>query len=135
MNKKARKENIKRYELERYAIEKGANMKNKKDGLKMEGLDDSKKLFRVHTENKNQGGIVSILRDAGFEGFTVYRVAGFWRGVFERSLCIEILGYAYQKDAVLSVCQAIQEKNRQEAVLMVTLNADFNLIENSKTGV
>lgn len=46
--------------------------------------------YRVFTENKHKGDILAIF-DRYFDGYTVFEVAGRWKGRLESSLVVEIL--------------------------------------------
>ena len=85
-------------------------------------------LYRILTENKNRKYIAKIVSDE-FEGFTIYKSQGFWRGVSERSLTIEIYAKTVGiEDRVKSVCRLIKEYNKQECVLVQKLEVEAEFI-------
>lgn len=84
----------------------------------------SRNLYRISTENLNKPGIESIV-SKHFDGFSVIEQTGYWKGVKENSLVIEIQG----DDAVSGVspeearkieeiCFGIKDLNHQESVLL-----------------
>lgn len=83
------------------------------------------KCFRIYTENKNPDKINEIL-SLGFDGFTVIRTKGFWKGVPENALLIEI--YTDNEKLVKALAEAIKKNNKQEAILVTSADVDFNLI-------
>ena len=78
-------------------------------------------LYRIYTEDKNRNRIVEIV-GLDFQGFTIYPALGYWNGMPENSLVIEILGSVIQpqKDelAIWKIANRIKEENQQEAVLI-----------------
>ena len=48
------------------------------------------RLFRIYTENKNYDSIIKPILEMTFDGFTVFRGEGNWKGTGEQSLLIEI---------------------------------------------
>jgi len=83
------------------------------------------KRFRIYTEDKNREKIEELLSIA-FDGFTVIRTKGFWKGTPENAVIIEI----FTKDAKLvrALCGAIKRCNKQEAVGLTVEQVDFELV-------
>lgn len=73
--------------------------------------------FRIYTENKNLKEIEKIL-SKHFEGFTIYKAAGFWRLQKEKVLVIEILGQSKIIKEINAAAKEIKKQNSQEAVLV-----------------
>lgn len=83
------------------------------------------KRFRIYTENKNKAKIEELLTIA-FDGFTVIRTKGFWKGAAEDALIIEI--FTKNAELVRALCGAIKRANKQEAVGLTVEPVDFQLI-------
>jgi hypothetical protein len=76
-------------------------------------------LYRIctesgHTYDRNTYDILNKT----FDGYTVIRTIGTWKGQKENSLIIEILGRPTDRINVLVVCQKIKEANNQECILL-----------------
>jgi hypothetical protein len=76
----------------------------------------SMKLFRIYTENKNYESIIKPILETAFDGFTVFRGSGNWKGNNEESLLIEI--YTENIGFIHSVADKIGKYNSQENVLV-----------------
>ena len=49
-------------------------------------------IYRIYTEDKgNTEEIATIMEDWGYDGFTLIYAEGYWQGVWERSLIIELV--------------------------------------------
>ena len=83
-------------------------------------------LYRIFTERVNVEGIRDIL-DREFEGYTLLESMGFWKGVSEPSIGIEIDG-TISEEKVRSVAEAIKQLNGQDAVLIQRVPVDSVLI-------
>lgn len=84
-------------------------------------------LYRIFTENKNLSGIKKILNRL-FNGYSIFQLAGFWQGITEKSLCIEILSnnqYKHLKIRIDQAAKEIGELNKQEAILVEKINCDY----------
>lgn len=77
-------------------------------------------LYRVFTEDKNRRGIKRICNRL-FNGYTLYPAQGVWKGIPERSLCIEVSSSGqkgYVGLRVKTAAEDIKVLNKQEAVLI-----------------
>lgn len=83
------------------------------------------KRFRIYTEDKNRDKIEELLAIA-FDGFTVIRTKGFWKGVPENAIVIEV--FTRDTKLIRALCGAIKRCNKQEAVGLTIENVDFELI-------
>lgn len=83
------------------------------------------KVFRIYTENKNENKLKELISIC-FDGFTVIRTKGFWKGVPENALLIEI--YTENAELIRALAGAIKKNNKQEAVLVTSADVDFQLI-------
>jgi len=83
-----------------------------------------KKLYRIHTENKNIEVIKAILQQSKFSGYTLTMGTGCWNGEEENSLTIEI--YAADtvdtKKEIEQIAKAIMLANRQDTVMIATID-------------
>lgn len=75
--------------------------------------------YRIYTEAKNLIKLKRLISNA-FSSFTLYHVDGYWEGIREKALVIEILtSNKYEEKAnIHSLCYQIKEMNRQESVLV-----------------
>lgn len=83
------------------------------------------KVFRIYTENKNEARLKELISIC-FDGFTVIHTKGFWKGVPENALLIEI--YTENAELIRALAGAIKKNNKQEAVLVTSADVDFQLI-------
>lgn len=83
------------------------------------------KCFRIYTEDKNQSRIKELI-NIGFDGFTVIRAAGYYKGVPEKAIIIEI--YTENETLIRELAKVIKKRNKQESVLVARFDADFSLI-------
>ena len=72
-------------------------------------------LYRIQTEGVNRGVIEREI-STRFDGFTILIGTGYWRGVKETALVIEILAEAEDRDTILCIAGWIKEFNEQESV-------------------
>ncbi len=83
------------------------------------------KRFRIYTQNKNLE-VVQKLTSIYFDGFTVIRTTGFWKGAPEDAIIVEI--YTKNETLVRALAEAIKKKNEQEAVGLTIEPVDFELV-------
>jgi len=83
------------------------------------------KKFTIHTENKDQKWIENLL-SVGFDGFTIVRGEGFWKGFKEKSL--EIIIYTDNAYLVRAIADRIKYHNKQEAVLVTETDCKIELV-------
>lgn len=81
--------------------------------------------FEIYTENKNQEWIENIL-SIGFDGFTIIRGVGCWKGQREESLKVEI----YTDNVILleAVAEKIKRHNKQDAILISETKCEVTLL-------
>lgn len=77
------------------------------------------RLFRIHTEHSRryQKAVEEIV-SLRFDSFNIVLGTGYWKGVRERSMTIEIIGDARDEAKVRVTAKAIQIYNGQEAVYL-----------------
>lgn len=83
------------------------------------------KRYAIHTEDKNEKWIENLL-SIGFDGFTVVKAAGFWKGQKEKSL--EIIIYTDNTLLIRAMAERIKHHNKQEAVLITETDCTLELI-------
>ncbi len=83
------------------------------------------KLYRIYTEDKGIPKLrqeIEAIVSAHFDGYTIFDGAvGYWKGARENSLVIEVL--TGRPDLVTYVAKTIKKVNKQEAVLVIELEA------------
>lgn len=84
-------------------------------------------LFRIYTEDVNREE-TEALAGAHFDGFTTLTATGFWQGVRERSLVIEIVDEPDALPRVRDLAAAIKRANHQQAVLVQSIENASELI-------
>lgn len=94
-------------------------------------------IYRILTEDKNRAEIVGIVEEH-FDSFTIYEAKGYWRGIAENSLVIEIdtLGNAEIDKAdnkiektITYIAKRIKHVNHQEAVLIQRFDVASQLVK------
>jgi len=75
-------------------------------------------LYRIYTEDINRNKIEAAANNL-FDGFTLIPAIGYWKGIKENSIIIEI--FTTDVDSVFSLADQITEFNNQEAVLVVSV--------------
>ena len=79
--------------------------------------------YIIYTENKNLVKIEAILNDSLIiEGYTIINTQGYWQGIKEKALKIEILLEPCNKlnytNIIKTICKKIKIVNKQKAVLL-----------------
>lgn len=84
--------------------------------------------YRLYTEDKNAGRVISAIADAGIDGATVYETSGIWKGNTEASIVIEILIDESQdkRAAIFALADRIKSMNNQEAA-MITIDKNVEV--------
>ena len=87
-------------------------------------------LYRIYTEDVCEATTQKIIRatSAHFDGFTVLKGLGYWRGAQENSLIIEIAGDQSDHAEILLLAQEIKLIGKQQSVLVVKLNGTSRLV-------
>lgn len=86
-------------------------------------------LYRICTEDVN-GEQTREIVSRHFDGFTLLRGDGVWKGGSEKALVIEIMGKGDPGEhaAVALLCEDLKEANVQDSVLVEVLAATNYLI-------
>lgn len=84
------------------------------------------RLFRIYTEDKNYDKVIKPILETAFDGFRVYRGAGYWQGVKEKSLLIEV--YTNNPELIRAIAERVKFHNKQEAVLVTETDCKVELV-------
>ena len=80
-------------------------------------------LFRVWTEDMNREGIESIVGKE-FDGFSLVNAKGYWKGIGESSLVIEVETSQSELPRIRSIAEQIKLTNSQESVMIQALQTE-----------
>lgn len=83
-------------------------------------------MFRILTEDIHRAIIYRILLEANIDGYTVTEVNGTWRGQWEKTLAIDIVGEP--ESLIEAVAKRIRLALGQEAVLVIKFEASHKFI-------
>ena len=85
-------------------------------------------LYRILTENKNRQVVEDIV-SAEFPGFTIIEATGYWNGVREESLIIEIdAGNEIKGLTVMRIAELIRRHNKQSSVMVQAITAQTKFL-------
>ena len=84
-------------------------------------------LYRILTENLNRKRIERIISKS-FKGFSLIKSQGFWEGIKENSLIIEISGSKKIAGKVKVSALEIKKANKQDAVLIQVFSDNSFLV-------
>lgn len=87
-------------------------------------------LYRILTEDKNREGIVDIIK-IRFAGFTLIPAIGYWQGIKENSLIIEIeieTLLKYHENSIHEIARQIKVLNNQQVVMVQRIDVKSGLI-------
>lgn len=84
-------------------------------------------LFRIFTENKNQAQVEYIV-SSHFDAFTIFKATGYWKGIPEHSLVIEVSGDDIIEASIRDMCAQIKSHNEQECVLIQKIECSQEFI-------
>ena len=85
-------------------------------------------LYRAMTEDINPEAVLQIVNNY-YEGFTTYKATGFWQGIKENSLIIEVVSEAKNELATFKkMAREIRDYNKQQAVLIETMANHSELV-------
>ena len=97
----------------------------------------TRKLYQIYTEDKNYKVVEDIVAKE-FTGFSIINASGFYKGVEEDALIIEIIGdlatqasvdgLRYELERVRRTAKLIKEYNEQESVLLTVSDIKVDYI-------
>jgi hypothetical protein len=82
------------------------------------------KTYRIYTEDINREKIVKIISN-WFDGFTLFEGTGYWNGINEAALVIEIIAEDEDMESIAVIAKKIKSVNRQESVLVSKTEVNF----------
>lgn len=86
-------------------------------------------LYRIYLEDCDVYRDATMMAVGGqFDGFTVTKATGYWKGEREDSIVIEILGTPEDAATVRALAVTLRELNRQEAVLWTRAAVEGELV-------
>ncbi len=77
---------------------------------------------RLYTEDVGRDSIVAAVREE-YDGFTLYPTVGYWKGIEERSVMVEVIAPVWEgitevRHSMTRIAKAIKVANNQQAVLI-----------------
>lgn len=83
-------------------------------------------IYRIQTEDKNRAALLDLV-GRYFPGFTVQGAIGYYKGVREPSVSIEVMAPSSMSHVLRFICKVITQQNRQECVLLASypVNGEF----------
>jgi len=101
--------------------------------LKCKKEESKMQKYTIYTENKNLDKIENILnKSIIIKGYTIINTQGYWQGLKENALKIEILLEPCDKfnytNILKTVCKKIKAVNKQKAVLLTVEKIKVYLI-------
>jgi len=85
-------------------------------------------LYRLHTEDKNRIEVEKLVSDV-FPGFSIYEQTGYYEGVAEKSICIEVDGFTVDDVKIAQLCRDICTMNQQKTILVQQVWSESCLID------
>ena len=83
--------------------------------------------YRLYTEDKGIDSLASLVSEH-FDGFTIVKSLGYWKGQPEESLIIEIIGDESDEKTIKYIAKRIKKLNAQEAVYLTKDTIDGYLV-------
>jgi len=84
--------------------------------------------YNIYTENKQLKWIEHVLNEF-FEGFTIYKAIGFYKGIKEKSLVIEIVipdnEFRWRELQIKTLIKMLKGYNKQDSVLVTKTHVDL----------
>jgi hypothetical protein len=87
-----------------------------------------KTVYRIYTEDVNRETVIDLVATK-FGNFNVSTAKGYWSGVAEDSLIVEVItASASARETIKGIATKIRDYNRQETVLITSHVVNFELI-------
>jgi len=75
------------------------------------------KVLKIYTESKTDFNKNSLkIINNFYDGFTVNHSIGFWKGIQEKSIVIEVIQKNFDNNNIVKICNKIKKQNKQENV-------------------
>jgi len=81
--------------------------------------------YRIYTENKGIDRIIKLLDNCGFDGATIFRATGVWKGTAENSVVIEIFSTGGVDDSIREFADKLCMLFEQESVMIQYFQANI----------
>ena len=81
--------------------------------------------YRLYTERFDN---LATITSNYFEGFTLFESQGYWQGVAEQSVVIEIIASDDDSWRIDALAEFIRRANNQQAVIVTTEPVHFKMI-------
>ncbi len=85
-------------------------------------------IYRIYTEDTDTRPELLKLVNGYSDGFTILSCVGFWRGISEQSIIIELIGDYSDKRKILELAGKVRLLGKQETVLVTTVTGLVNEI-------
>ena len=85
------------------------------------------KLYRILTEDKDREKVIQLVSEVS-GGFTLIEAQGYWKGVAEKSIVIEIDNDDITDVDIKELAEKIRHANNQECVLVQVMHVMSQLI-------
>lgn len=92
-------------------------------------------LYRIITENKvnSKDVIIHAMAAQGFEGYTMIKARGYWKGVAEKSIIVEVCGddkeiWSGIALRIIAAARLIKAGLQQEAVLIQEIPCRMEMV-------
>lgn len=83
-------------------------------------------MIRILTEDRSREVIYRLLQTYAAESFTVTPAVGFWKGVEEKAIAIDIVGASLETG--VAIAQAIKTYNHQQIVLVLNIPTESRFV-------
>lgn len=83
---------------------------------------------KAYKEARYSGTVAQILDKYGVDGFTIYKVDGYWNREAELSYKIEI-ATELSLDKMLEICERLRKEYQQDAVMLTLPDNSVEFIE------
>lgn len=83
--------------------------------------------YNIYTEDVNRENILHIINKF-FTGYNLQVLTGYWKGVKEKSLKIEVIGLPWDYSGIEKIAKDIKKLNKQEAVYITQEKIEAYLI-------
>lgn len=90
-------------------------------------MENLNTIYRIQTEDKNRADILALV-SRYFPGFTVQSTTGYYKGVQEPSLSIEVMATSSVAHVMRFICKVIAQQNNQECVLLASYPVNGELV-------
>lgn len=76
-------------------------------------------IYRLYTEDIDRNNIINLV-SRYYPGFNVREAEGYYKGLMEKAIVIELVAMGSQAHVIRFLAKAIAQMNRQECVLVTS---------------